>query len=391
MMRLILICLLVLLSLYLGLQLQQEPGYVFISLHHWTVETTLWFSCFAVLILFFLFDVGLRLLLGLIHFPRRLNQQLKKRRIQKAQAKTRQGLIEFSEGYWQQAKTNLIHALPDSDTPLLNYLTAARAAQEMGDSQLRDNYLRQAQEAVPQAKIAVELTQAQLQLANHQWEQALATLRHLQDLAPHHPYVLKLLMHLYEEVKDWSQLIQLLPSLKSKRLLSSHEFQRVEKQAYLQSLHDLIKYNQNDTAISKFFTELPKHLRLDAQLVAAYSRYLIQQNQQLEAETLLRRALSKQFNDELIDLYGQLSHKNEQLAFAESLLKEHANSAALCLGLARLCKAQQLWGKAKVYCEKSLAISPSVAAYVVLGELLEQQNDLKAACIAYRHGHLFST
>lgn len=72
---------------------------------------------------------------------------------------------------------------------------------------------------MPEAKIAVELTQAELQLANHQWEQALATLKHLQDIAPRHPYVLKLIMQLYQEVKDWPQLITILPDLKSIGLL----------------------------------------------------------------------------------------------------------------------------------------------------------------------------
>ncbi len=103
---------------------------------------------------------------------------------QNAQAITRKGLIEYSEGYWQKAQNHLMQALPNADTPLLNYLTAARAAQKMGDSTLRDHYLREAQQSMPEAKIAVELTQAQLQLANNQWEQALATLRHLHDLAP---------------------------------------------------------------------------------------------------------------------------------------------------------------------------------------------------------------
>ncbi|WBV63404.1 hypothetical protein PGH43_00365 [Legionella pneumophila 130b] len=82
---------------------------------------------------------------------------------------------------------------------------------------------------MPEAKIAVELTQAQLQLANHQWEQALATLKHLQDLAPRHPYVLKLLMNLYEEIKDWQQLIALLPDLKKNHIISDQAFEQLQK------------------------------------------------------------------------------------------------------------------------------------------------------------------
>lgn len=128
-----------------------------------------------------------------------------------------------------KSKNHLIQALPNSDTPLLNYLTAARAAQNMGDNQLRDNFLREAQQSMPEAKIAVELTQAELQLSNHQWEQALATLKHLHAIAPRHPYVLMLMMRLYQEVKDWPQLIALLPNLKSIKSLINNNLSEYNK------------------------------------------------------------------------------------------------------------------------------------------------------------------
>ncbi len=239
MIRLILIFLVLLISVYLGIQLSRDPGYLLITVHHWSIETTLWVAIFALIIAFFLLH-GLLLLLRKLHrSPSTLRNWRARRRSQKAQAKTQQGLIEFSEGYWSQAQNHLIKALPDTESPLLNYLTAARAAQEMGNNQLRDNYLREAQQSMPDAKIAVGLTQAQLQLANQQWEQALATLRHLQDLAPHHPYVLKLLMRLYQEVKDWQQLIALLPELKKYQVVSGMAFTRLQQQTYLQAISDL--------------------------------------------------------------------------------------------------------------------------------------------------------
>ena len=214
MIRVILLFLLLLTSVWVGVYLKHDPGYVLIAFHHWTIETTLCITLIGLILIFFILHTFLLLLHWTIHIPLGFHNWLTKRRIQKAQATTRRGLIEFSEGHWLEARKHLIKALPDTETPLLNYLTAARAAQETGDNKLRDDYLREAQQSMPEAKIAVELTQAQLQLANHQWEQALATLRHLQDLSPQHPYVLKLLMHLYEEVKDWPQLISLLPALK---------------------------------------------------------------------------------------------------------------------------------------------------------------------------------
>lgn len=389
MIRALLVFILLLISVYLGTQLQHDPGYLLIAVNHWTIETTLCVAVIGLCLVFVILHVFLLLLYRIFHFPATLNHWRTKRRIQKAQTKTRQGLIEFSEGHWLRAKNHLINALPDTETPLLNYLTAARAAQEMGDNKLRDDYLREAQQSMPEARIAVELTQAQLQMANQQWEQALATLRHLQDLAPQHPYVLKLLMRLYEEVKDWPQLIALLPELKKNQVVSGDEYQRLQRQTYLQALLELIKQNQKQALID-LINRLPKNLTHDAELMSEYSRYLLSQHHDQEAESLLHRCLRKQYSEKLIEIYGQISSNDAQLKFAESLLNEHPHSAILFLCLGRLSRTNHLWGKAKMYFEQSIECDATPIAYMELGKLLEQLSDQSGACAAYRNGLLLA-
>lgn len=372
-------------SVYLGIQLNYDPGYVLIAINHWTIETTLWVAIFSLLFLFILTHLLLQFFHKIVKIPGTLTKWNSRRLAHKAQATTRKGLIEYSEGYWQKAKTHLIQALPNTDTPLLNYLTAARAAQKMGDSQLRDNYLREAQQSMPEAKIAVELTQAQLQLANHQWEQALATLRHLQDLAPRHPYVLKLLMDLYKEVRDWPQLIALLPDLRRHSVISDAAFEQLQQNTYLQAIIDLAKQNQSE-AITNLFHSLPKSLAYNSEIVSEYVRFLYKKQDYSNAENILRRCLRKEFNSQLIDLYGLFFCEEHQLIFAESLLKKNPHSAPLYLCLGRLCMAQHLWGKAKQYLEQSNELNPRPATYNELGILYEKLNDPFLACQSFRNG-----
>ena len=71
---------------------------------------------------------------------------------------------------------------------------------------------------MPSADVAVSLTQAELQLADHQLEQALATLKHLRSVAPKHTYVLRLLRRLYEQLGDWEHLRELLPELRRRKV-----------------------------------------------------------------------------------------------------------------------------------------------------------------------------
>nr|WP_240610470.1 heme biosynthesis HemY N-terminal domain-containing protein [Legionella qingyii] len=336
MMRIILAFLILLGSVALGIQLNKDPGYVLIAINQWTIETTVWVAVFGIIILFIAMYLVLRLCQKISHTPSTLTQWHSKRLAQKAQAITRKGLIEYSEGYWLKAKNHLIQALPNTDTPLLNYLTAARAAQKMGDNQLRDDYLREAQQSMPEAKIAVELTQAELQLANHQWEQALATLKHLHDIAPRHPYVLKLIMQLYQEVKDWPQLIHILPDLKKYQVVNPQEFELLQYNAYLQRLIDLVRQNQHE-AVNTFFHSLPKALANEPNIIAEYVRFLLKNADYTTASDLLRRTLRKDLSPQLIGLYSLLPIDEKQLAFAEGLLKKNAHSAALYLCLGQIC------------------------------------------------------
>ena len=385
MLRIVLAFIILLGSVLLGTQLHTNPGYVLIGLSDWTIETTVWVAFFSLVIFFLLFHSFLVLCSTMSKTPSLLQKWHSQRLAQKAQAITRQGLIEYSEGYWQKAKTHLIQALPNTDTPLLNYLTAARAAQKMGDSKLRDHYLRQAQQSMPEAKVAVELTQAELQLANQQWEQALATLKHLQDLTPKHPYVLKLLMNLYEQIRDWPQLITLLPDLKKYQVIPISLFNNLEQKAYLQAIVEYKKLNQS-AALIELFKHRPKTLYNNHDIIAEYILFLFQEKQYVEAEKLLRQHLRKDYNHKLIELYGLLPCSENQLLFAESLVKKNPHSAALFICLGRQAMSQHLWGKAKSYLERSLEFGESPAAYLELGILHEQLQDPMQSGDYYKKG-----
>lgn len=385
MIRLIFLIILLAISVGIGIQLHAEPGYVLVAVHQWTAETTLWVAFIITLFAFALLYLSLTCLHGFLHLPITWKVWYTKRQTQRAREKTRQGLIEFSEGHWPQAQQYLLEALPHADTPLINYLTAARAAQEMGQNELRDQYLRQAQKSTPEAKIAVELTQAQLQLAHHQWEQALATLKHLQDLSPHHPYVLKLLMHLYEEIKDWAQLIALLPELKRYHVVSGNQLKAVQQRAYHGALQDLLKQPQQPMAIQAWLKKLPTELQTDVAITAICAGHLLQHGAEKEAEAQLRQALKHTIDPVLLTGYSQLTLP-EALTVAESFIKMAPHSAALYLCLAQLSFTQQLWGKAKTYVETSLKLSPTPQAYALLGQLLLQQHDNQGASKAFQHG-----
>ena len=101
--------------------------------------------------------------------------------------------------------------------------------------------------------------------------------------------------------------------------------------------------------------------------------------------------VNKQFDEDLIKIYGQINNNEKQLIFAESLLKIHPHSAALLLSLGILSKNQNLWGKAKTYLEQSIELEKTKEAYLELGKLQEQLSQPNEACEAYYQGLLLAT
>lgn len=384
--RVILAFTLLIISAYLGIWLHQDPGYVLIMFRHWTIESTVWITASLILILILFIQTLFGLLKKIVHIPYYCRQWISDLRLKRAQAKTKRGLIEFSEGQWQTAKKHLIAAAPNTPHPLVNYLTAAKAAEKLGDHQLRDHYLHLAQTAVPDATIAIELTQAQLQIDNQEWKAADETLQALQVIAPDHPYVLQLCLKLYENTQNWAALLAVLPKLKSSKTLTELKIQNIKKQAYLAILDANIHQSYLNFDLHQAMQSLPKDLKNDSDIVSKYARYLLNQQQDQQAEKIIRESLKTSPTNELLALYAHINTEYVHIPFIESLIEKKPDSAALHACVGQLFLAKQVWGSAKTHLEKSIQIHPSSQAYYALGTLLEKLNQPEEACKIYKQG-----
>ena len=98
--------------------------------------------------------------------------------------------------------------------------------------------------------------------------------------------------------------------------------------------------------------------------------------------------MKKGWNEDLIIAYGRIETKEpaRQLKRAEQWLRAHAEDGALLLTAARLCMAEELWGKARSYLESSLAMVPRTDAFALYGRLLKQFGEDENAALAFRSG-----
>lgn len=386
-MKLLLLVILTLtISVLIGLAVKDDQGYVLINSHGFALETSLVFTVIILLLLFGLGHYILRFYANVKYVPRGYQLWRNRRKSNKANDTLIKGLIELSEGNWSDAEKNVVRYANNTPAALLNYLAAARAAQEQGAYERRDTYLRTAHQTTPSADIAIGLTQAELQLDQNQLEQALATLRRLQQLAPKHKRVLKNLAKLYMDLGDWEHLVELIPSLRKRKAFPSERIDAIEEQAFIQLLNLAASDEKSD--IQKVWYRTPNALQDKEPILIKYVNFLLSTHNSNVAEPLLRNALKKNWSEALVRLYGIVdgAEPKRQLQVAESWLSAHENNAVVLLTLGRLCLRNRLWGKALDYFEASIRASELPETYHELGHLLERLGDSEKAIECYRKG-----
>lgn len=381
---LIILCILLALSIKLGLEMTRDTGYLFILYRHWSIETTLWVAIISILILFILFYIIFRLLEYMMHISKTFRRWRKLKQNFRAHQLTTGGLYKLAEGYWQPAERKLVKAARMIKSPLVNYLAAAQAANAQRAYERCDNYLRLAHIKAKGSDLAIDLTQARLQISKNQWKQALATLEHLNRTYPHHICTLQLLKQVYLQLQDWLELRQLLPRLRKYRAESLESLDAFEKTIYLNLI--TVANHKGKNALIEMWYSFPHRFTQKVKLIDTYTRYLIKYNETDRAISLIEATLKKKWNLHLVSTYGlaQGGKKSDQLATSETWLKKYPKEPELFLCLGRLSRREKFLGKARDYLKTSIKLAPSVPAYRELGRIYEEQGQLDSVLDCYR-------
>ncbi len=352
---------------------QKDPGFVLVKYGDFSVETSLAFGIIAVAIAALLIHFIFRVLMSIWNLPGAVKRQSKSRRYDKSRRLLNQGLIDLAEGRFDQAESNLVKLVEYSESPLVHYLAAARAAQLQGKHDERDSYLKAAHEARPEAEMAIGVTQAELQLAHQQLEQSLATLTHLRGIAPHHNHVLRLLARVYFELEDWQSLVELLPDIRKKKLLKESILKNMEGKSYRGFL---AAAKGNQQALEKAWAKIPKASQTDADLILYYIKLSNRASSNSSSvEQLIIKSLDQKWDNRLVEAYGLFKaiDPNQQLRRTEKWLGDYAKNEYLLLALGRICIRARLWGKAQSYLEASIGVNAMAASCLVLAKLLGDQ------------------
>ncbi len=240
------------------------------------------------------------------------------------------------------------------------------------------------------------LVQAELQMDSGQLEQCLASLARLKEASPNHPSILKMLVEVYQSLSDWEKLFSLLPDLRGSKVWSKEGIKELELIVCAGLLEQTASKQEGPLVVDalhevwkRFSTDVTKA----SKIVGIYALKLAEAGANNEAEQVLRVAIKRQWDDKLVQQYGQVvgGDAKKRLSLAESWLKSRANNAELLLCAGRLALNNKLWGKAKEYFETSLHLEECTETFAELGRLYAHLGEHSKSNHYFQQGLLLST
>jgi len=382
---------LLLAAIYVGSIALDDPGFILIGYHGQVLRTSFVFFALCIILAGILLYYAVRFLANLWSAPKKVGEWNSDRKEKKAQKSLSKGFAALAEGDWEAAERSFSHDADISDRlSYIHYLGAAQAAQSMGKVDKRDDYLQLAYSSAPKADVAVGITRAELQMQEGQNELARITLEELLAAYPNHPRVLKLLSELHLTNEDWDSIKPLHKRIRKNKVMLADELESLEKQTWA----GLLKGSSADiTAMKEIWTTIPKKLKEDPDLLFTYLDRLTHSPDNAEAIPLIEKALNKNWDDRLVELYGTANGANpaKQLEKAEKWLPAHEDDHKLLSVLGTLCFKNELWGKAKHYLETAIEFGAGPEVYRQLADTLEKMGESEQASECCKKGLYLAT
>ena len=371
-----------------GLLALRDPGYVLISYGNRTFETSVWFALAALVLLAAVVGAAWTILRRALRTRSQLSAWSRERRIRNAHAQTVKGTIQMAEGDFAAARTTLLAAAEQVETPFVSLLSAALAAHRAGDADQSERLLARAEAAAPGAGTAVGLTRARLAGEAGQWRQCRQTLDRLASEHPRHRGVLRMSLECADRLEDWESVIAAATALGKLKGEDADGLDAAMRRAWSGRL---AASRGSETAAAharQTWKAVPKPLKADGTLVREYAQALLSGGDTDTAESTLRAAITAHFDPALVDLYGRLrsGRPHRQLDAASGWLESHPEDPGLLLALGRLAIASDQPERAREYLESSVTLSPTPSArgelaslYLAAGEVAQGRRLLEQA------------
>ncbi|HUW37730.1 MAG TPA: heme biosynthesis HemY N-terminal domain-containing protein [Rhodocyclaceae bacterium] len=379
----LLLWLLTLAALAVGLALaaRYNDGYALLVLPPWRAELSLNLLILIEIIAFLLLYLVLRAVANTLALPQTVRAYRARRQREQAERALADALRYFFEGRYGHALKSAVVAHHAGYAPGLSALVAARCAHALHEDEREAEWLARAAEHDAESRNARLMTEAQLLLDARRHQEAQAALDQLSAGGLRHIAALRLALKNRRALGDWREALRLIRLLEKTRALSAEQAAPLKLRAHSENLRAAAP---DAGAMNSYWRGIPAPERRSPSLARDAARLMIAAGDCPAAQRIVEEGLDQEWDSELAAVYAECQGGDilGRITRAEAWLQRQPRDAQLLLALGRLCRQQQLWGKAQSYLEASLSLRPTRRAHVELAQLLDQ---LERGAEAERH------
>jgi HemY protein len=350
-----------------------DPGYVLVRLHGWRVQTTVVAAVVILLLAWAVLTAAWRLLRWPFGALSRRHRRLSQKRLA-------DGLIALMEGRHGDAERDLNRASRLDSLRGVALLASAEAASRRGEHARGLEILAEASQAAPQA---ARVLRARMLRRDGKAAEAVALLAPDADKSALPPGGWRELALSALAAGDTRRALAALEPLQKSGALGARGYAVLEARVLAAAIHAA----PDGAALNTLWSQLPRTRRRVTAAIDAYARCAAGFGLVLPAMDELESALRREWSPELVETWGLLAGGDlaARLHRSEGWLPDHPNDATLLLATGRICVRSRLWGKARQYLERSLALQPGAGAWEALGDAYAGQGDTARAQRCYRN------
>jgi HemY protein len=351
--------------------LAPDLGDVVVNWHRWTMHTTVAFFLFAWALLWLVLST----LWWLARLPFRAWRRMARRQ---ARNRLLTGLDALHQGRWARAESLLVKASEEPEARTIALSAARDAALRRGDMIAATTHQSALAGHDP---IAAALHNADTLIGQNKPLDALTALQPHAEKNTLPPRGLLLQAEALSAGGRAQEALERMDVLRKEQVLPTEALTALELRFGANALRE----SSSAEVLSQRWNNLPQRLRESTTIIAVYAHRAAELGLEDDAAVVVADALDRQWDDTLVELYGQLpaGRDNGRLARTDAWFVVRPDNSPLLLCQGRLLIAQQAWSKAEERLHRAIAHGGGSDAWEALGRTYTAQNNSAGAEVAY--------
>lgn len=328
-----------------------NQGHMVLLYPPYRVDVSLNLFVLAVLVLFVVLYVLIRIARNLWKMPERVANYRNRQRSRKANIALRDAMGYLFAGRYTRAEKAAREAAAQLDNKGVASLIGARAAHRMREFERRDVWLRDAEGIdLEEARL---LSAAELRVDARDAEGALQALAEMRSQGARRIQAQLVALRAHQHLKHWKDVLALLKVLEKRDALHPAVAAKLKQTASEGLLRD---HRQDADALLAQWKALPEEARQSSRIADVAAELLIALDRPREARGIVEAALASHWDGRLLRRYADCAGGDALplIQQAEQWQGRHPNDPDLLFALGKLCQHQRLWGKAQTFLESGL-------------------------------------